>query len=146
MSFTNVIHLNHVKNLITLCFSGAWSKFSQWNSSSGVRQYSRCWYSLTVLITFIDVLIILIPVRTKTSYFWLSGTTLIEAEELNWDVPRYILEGKARPTFLLIPRRTPEEHFSLQLKTKTANLYLQWIYVLLQKAPISQSWRPLKVL
>lgn len=49
-------------------------------------------------------------------------------------------EEKARPTFLLIPRRTPEEHFRLQLIPKQRiSLSRVNLCVLLQKAPISQS-------
>ncbi len=35
------------------------------------------------------------------------------------------LKEKARPPFLLILRRTPEEHFRLQLIPKQRNLYLK---------------------
>lgn len=57
-----------------------------------------------------------------------------------WSTPETSKFGPTCPPML---RWTPET-FQFTVNTKTANLCLKWIYVLLQKAPISQSWRPLK--
>lgn len=80
----------------------------------------------------------------RRGLFVFPGTTLIWAGELrlNRDVRRCILKKSSSDT----SPATPEEHFSIQLKPKEQISISSEFMCVLQKAPISQSRRPLKVL